>query len=190
MKWLNNYLDKLIDRTQKKVDKMEAEEEAEQKADKIVYERKIDESKKNLLNSEINDIGMYHFKRYEVIKRDYSVDDKVRAFHYLLAIVFQGRIEEFKDIEKQIKEENCVFENKVNKAFIDWFKNNKPKLIKALKIAEKYENQDIGYDYKVGETIGEYTNRKIRKNKTFMGIYLYYSNLNSKELFLNIKKNN
>ncbi len=185
-RWLEKMINKLDEAEAK--NKLEAEKE---KSDIQSYDYKmvvdvdkiamkyLNEFGKEYLKTETSKIGMYHMEKYEAVQRDHSVSDNIRAFHWLMGIVCQGRAEEFHDIQQQILDESCVYKDKVDDNFVTWFKANSPILIKALMIAKKYEDAEIGYDIKVGETLGQYFDKKISKNKTFMKIYNMYLNPDS-----------
>ncbi|MDB0603314.1 hypothetical protein PL373_19710 [Tenacibaculum maritimum] len=85
-----------------------------------------------------------------------------KEYYFLLGCASeQGRIEDINNYYSQL------ISTDFEEDYITFLNIEKKRIYKMAKIAEKIENADIT-DLKVGESIGEYTNRKLLKRKLFM----------------------
>jgi len=142
--------------------------------------KKRDKSKKLNRHSMIRNIGMYNMKKSETYD-----NQLLKNIHYFLGVTFQGRFEEFENLIWEILNEKTIYGVPINNNIQNIFIENKDRLITACKIAKKYDDK-IGYDLKESETIGEYFDRKIEKNKKFMEIFTYINNIDfEKEIHKN-----
>jgi hypothetical protein len=120
------------------------------------------------------EFGMYNMNLHEYYYKNRHNNERnflLHIFNYAIALAFQAREREFDYLfEDSIKQTN-------NKKFIEFMDSIKPELKKIIKISNKIDNSDAN-DMRVGESIGEYFDRKIKRNKKAMEIY---NILNSKE---------
>ena len=91
--------------------------------------------------------------------------------------------EEFKEVFKGIEKENSLYNSHLKSEHKEYILNQKEDLKKACLIAKKQDEKGIGMDMKVGESVGEYFDRKIQKSKVFMRIFNDINNNNFEQIF-------
>lgn len=101
-------------------------------------------------NSDLEDIDAYLLSDY----------------YFMLGCACQGRIKEVQDCYEEL------ILNQSNKKFIEHIALIKPSLMKMGKIAKRIDDSDME-DLKIGESVGEYFNRKVLNSKVFMREYHY-----------------
>jgi hypothetical protein len=128
-----------------------------------------------------NSPGMYFMELYEAAERQRksSIEtinnpyyEHIGDWFLTLAYACQGRILDVNDSFDYYKDVDC----KLNKDYVNFMKAEKKQIYAMARIAQRIEDGPIGFDLKDGESIGEYTDRKLLKNKPFMEKYLYYVN--------------
>ncbi|MBE7686590.1 hypothetical protein F7647_11065 [Tenacibaculum piscium] len=158
-KFRDSILDKAIAYTQDKVDKMEAEKDILENNEEIIEKQTTSYNKE--------DIGMFFM---ELSQSSINKGSLKKEYYFLLGCASQGRIEDINNYYSQL------ISTDFEEDYITFLNIEKKRIYKMAKIAEKIENADIT-DLKVGESIGEYTNRKLLKRKLFMNEYDYFRKL-------------
>ncbi len=127
--------------------------------------------------SSIENIGMYNMELYQKHKKLFEDYDRYASiYNKLIGLACQGRIEEIKEI---FTEE--LIEDEFESEFIQLMKDNKKKLLSMGKMALKVEDNLEGM--KTGESIGEYTDRKLLKKKAFMTHYDFFNSFDLKAFY-------
>ncbi|MBE9468993.1 MAG: hypothetical protein IMY72_11840 [Bacteroidetes bacterium] len=115
-----------------------------------------------------NDIGMYNMllsKKYgEKAKTGNELYKYLELYNYPIALAFQGRL---KELQYYYRNELPAVDNEVFKNFMKAYEKT---LIKTCIAIEKLEISPMN-DLKIGETTGEWLNRKIPKRKQLMNVY-------------------
>ena len=151
-------------------EKIELENNSKKKIPKADYKMTIDLDKIALKAIYDNEpIGMYNMTKSEFYKKNHFYE--LSDYHFLLGVCFQGRYNEFKHHKNEIENKQTLFNKPISKKTFDLFNNHKIDLEKACLIAKKYDEMKIT-DIRVKETVGEYFDRKISKNKTYMKIFV------------------
>lgn len=126
--------------------------------------------------------GMYFMEMYEVAKQQSTTLTGYCCYRYatnwyrLLALACQGRIPELDDMYDYVCSSGEWAEE-----YINLLKIEKKQIYAMARIAKRIDDapiKSIGY-----ETIGEYTDKKLLKNKSFMEKYSYYTKLNFEQYY-------
>jgi len=158
--------------------------------------KETNENTKEIINSEPSkpnpkfekqEIGMYNMNLSDYYKKNYKLENidtnLLTDYHFFLGVCFQGRYDEFKEVFKGIEKENSLYNSHLKSEHKEYILNQKEDLKKACLIAKKQDEKGIGMDMKVGESVGEYFDRKIQKSKVFMRIFNDINNNNFEQIF-------
>jgi hypothetical protein len=122
--------------------------------------------------------GMYFMEMYQETKRQRkSSPDTVSIPYYehaadwyrTLGLACQGRIPEVDDMYNALKDERYHYLQE----YVALMNLEKNQIYAMARIAKRVEDAPIGFDLGY-ETIGEYTDKKLLKNRFFMEKYTYY----------------
>ena len=149
----------------------------------VIYFVFIKPHKSNVSQSSVlfkKNPGMYFMECYEVAENLRKSSDDVDTLYYvclsdwnfLLGCACQGRIGELDDNYDYYKGSDCKFP----KPYIELLLSEKERIYRMAHIAKRIDDAPIGKDHKIGESIGEYTDRKLCKSQKFMTDFTYYLN--------------
>lgn len=131
--------------------------------------------------------GMCFMEMYEMADKERRLNTETISspyyehllnWYWTIALACQGRITELDDIYEDIKSKEC----ELHEQYKSLLKAEKKQLYAMARIAQRIEDSNMS-DMKTGESIGEYTDRKLLKSKTFMEKYQYYLNFDFKSFY-------
>ena len=120
-----------------------------------------------------NEIGMYNMKSSEYYNKQFKeTGDEMFQFlykyNYLIALGCQGRMDE---LEYQYHQINA--DSKISNNFKILMERSRDSIFKIAKIADKLDQSEM--NTRNNETLGQYMDRRLSNNKTFM---IHYNALN------------
>ncbi|NDV97408.1 hypothetical protein D0T84_21275 [Dysgonomonas sp. 521] len=144
--------------------------------------KKVSRTNQTVKKHKTKNPGMYFMELYEETEqiRKSSIENidnphyiHLSNWYLILAYACQGRICDIDDMYDYYKDEFCEF----NETYIRLLQSEKKQIYAMARIAKRIDDSDMS-DMKDNESIGEYTDRKLQKNKAFMEKYNYYLNYN------------
>ena len=133
------------------------------------------------------EIGMYNMNLSDFYKKNYNLENintsLLTDYHFFLGVCFQGRYNEFKEVFNSIEKESSLYNNYLEFKVKEYILSQREDLKRACLIAKQQGDKGIGMDMKVNESVGEYFDRKIQKNKTFMKIFDDINNNDFEKIF-------